>query len=145
MAAEIVMIIQDQDARRGAGARAIEMRRREAADSAAHNHEVVTLACFHRDSRRLPERAVAQGVSGIERSGMATAHTGKGGRVVAGRILRKLRGVGASEKPQTHRDAVQEIAPGNRPAVTSHIINVSAVQPSISQFTDARENRRNED
>src|SRR5579863_6560963 len=48
VAAEVVVIVEDQDARPGAGVLAIVMRRGQAADAAAHDDEIVLLA-------RLPE------------------------------------------------------------------------------------------
>ena len=68
MAAEIVMVVENEDT--GAGMfRTVEMRRRKPADAAADNDEIVIFA-GRRGLRRLrPEIAVAQTVRGFEAPG----------------------------------------------------------------------------
>ena len=84
VAAEIVMVFDDQDARFGSR-RAIEMRRREAADPAADDDQVIGIVS------RLDvldgECTVAQGMGIFKRSGMAAAHAGALRRIVTGLVL----------------------------------------------------------
>src|SRR6202789_456281 len=83
MAAEIVVVVEDQNAAVGLLC-AIKMRGGEAADAPSDHDQVVFLAGT-RGGR--PALAVAQRVSVLEGAGMAAAHAGEQGRVVAGSIL----------------------------------------------------------
>ena len=66
VSAEIVVVIENEDASLRARRLAIEVRRREAADAAADNDQIVGFAGVFGLARRVPERAVAQAVSGVE-------------------------------------------------------------------------------
>ena len=84
MAAEVVVIVENEDAARAAGMLAIEMRGGKTRDARAHHDEIVSFAGIDGGGRGL---SVAQGVGGFERSGMTAAHAGEERRIVAGRIL----------------------------------------------------------
>jgi len=144
MPTEVVVIVQDQDARGGAGARAIEVGRRQTTDAASHDDQIIGLPRIDGLARAFPKSTVAQRVRYLKRSGMTAAHTGERRRVVAGRILRELsRRFGGSHEPgpedaQAHGDPIQKVAPGNGPihakrpivrgtaVIVFHTIHVSA-------------------
>ena len=81
MAAEIVVVVQDEDARRWAGGLAEVPGRRQAADAGANDDQIVTLARVGRRARRGPERAVAQRVRDLEGAGVAAPETGERWRI----------------------------------------------------------------
>jgi hypothetical protein len=116
MAAEIVVIVEDQDF--GVGLRgAIEVRRRQTGNARAHHHQVIRRVDILRRPRRLPEFSVAQIMGGFEGTGMAAAHSGALGRIIAGAILRRLSLCGMSlrrgggQRGGAYRHAIEEIAP----------------------------------
>ncbi len=80
VAAEVVVVVEDQDARRGP-ARCGRRRRRQAADAAADHHQVVALA--GRGAVEL-EPAVPQAMRGLEGAVVAAAQPDQRRRVVAG-------------------------------------------------------------
>ena len=87
MSAEVVVVVEDQNARVFAGRLAVEVRRGQTADAAADDDQVVSLAGILGLAGRVPECAVAQAVSRIERSGMAAAKSGERRRIVVGRLF----------------------------------------------------------
>ncbi len=119
VAAEVVVVLQHQDAGVGLGL-APEVRCGQAADPAADHHQIVGLVVLHRLAG--VELAVAQGVGRLERPRMAAAHPRAGGRVVAGLVggcgLGDGGGGGGQGWPLaeqggagSQRHAVQEVAP----------------------------------
>ncbi len=88
MAAEIVMVFDDQDAR-SRPLRAIEMRRRKAADAAPDNNQVIWIV-YCVDLLDC-ERSVAQGMGVFKRSRMTASHAGTRRRIIAWLILRRRR------------------------------------------------------
>src|SRR6266853_881830 len=90
VSAEIIMIFQNKNLRAFACALAIEMRSSQAADSPAHDNQVIFFSKSCGSRRVLPERSVAQAVGDFKRSGMASAQAGRNGWIVAGLILRLL-------------------------------------------------------
>ncbi len=62
VSAEVVVIVENQDARLGSRSLAKEMRRRESADAAPHHHQIVGLSGVNRGPGLGPESAVAQAV-----------------------------------------------------------------------------------
>jgi hypothetical protein len=76
MAAEIVVILENQDARVFAGGFAIEVGGAEAADTADY-HEVVRFTGVHGRAGLLPERAIAHLIGDFERAVMAATHAGQ--------------------------------------------------------------------
>ena len=84
VAAEVVVVLQHQDARVRTRL-APEVRCRQAADPPAHHHQVVGLAGVLKTVR--VQVAIAQGMGGLEAPRMAAAHPGAGRRIIARRIL----------------------------------------------------------
>jgi hypothetical protein len=76
VAAEVIMIVQNENAGGRAGARAVEVGSGQAADAAADDDEVKSLARINRFSSSLPEIAVAQGVRHLKRSPVTSSHAG---------------------------------------------------------------------
>ena len=66
VSAEVVVIVEDEDACFCACCLAIEVRRCQAADAAADNNQIVGLAGVDRLASLVPKRAVAQAMRGIE-------------------------------------------------------------------------------
>jgi hypothetical protein len=124
MAAEIVMVVENEDT--GVLApRAEEIRRREPADAAAHDHQIVAFADIGDLVCLRPEIAVAQAVSGFETADMTPAQPGQCRRIVAGAVLRcrwgRLGGCGRPGEQAAgdtaangHGDAIEKIAPRDR-------------------------------
>ena len=91
----------------------------EPTDAAADDDQVVGFARVFGLARRVPERAVAQAMGGIERSGMAASHASESGGIVVGRSFwtgggRTIK-TGSGEIPRhhgrarRHRNAVEEV------------------------------------
>ncbi len=93
MSAEVVVVVENEDLRRRARPRAVEVRRRQSADAAAHHDEIVGFARVLRRAGVAPEITVAQRMRHVERSVVAAAHAGQRRRIVTGRVLRKRRGL----------------------------------------------------
>ena len=104
MAAEIVVIVEDEDARRRVGA-AVEPGRRQPADPAADHHEVVAL--LDRQPAEGERPAVAQLVADLERAGMMAAHPGERRRI-ARRLRHDLRH-GRKPGRDRERNAIEKI------------------------------------
>ena len=66
VAAEVVVIFDDQDARLGSRNLAKEMRRGEPADAAPHHHQIVGFSSVNRGPGLGPEGAVTQAVRHFE-------------------------------------------------------------------------------
>ena len=88
VSAEVIVVLEDEDARRLAGSLMEEARGREAADAAAHHDQVVGFARAFRLPGAVPEGTVAQPMRHFKRTGVAAAQSMRGGRVIAGTILR---------------------------------------------------------
>src|SRR5579871_2332833 len=114
MPTEIVVVVENQDARFLACCFAIEVRRGESADPSADNDQIVALTGINRRARRIPESAVPQCVRRIKRSWMTAAHSSQDRRIIGRRFFR-LR-IFAEQTPRhqcrtrRHRNAVQEVA-----------------------------------
>src|SRR5882724_7707215 len=91
--AEIVMIVENEDAAMGLGLCAIEVRGGEAADAAADDDQVVF---FARIGGRGPGRAVAQCMSVLEGASMTAAQAGEQRRVIAEGVLGGRRQLGGA-------------------------------------------------
>jgi len=95
---EIVVIFENQDARRATVRLAIKPRRRQAADTAADHHQIETL--LDREAGDVERLALAADlVRDLERSGMAAAKTSQGRWVVSAGL-----GAHLSERSQTGSD-----------------------------------------
>ncbi len=115
MSAEVVVVVEDEDARFSAASLAVEVGRGEAADASPNDDEVISFAGVLGLANGVPERAIAQGVSRVEGTGMAAAHSGERRRIVGGGLLRA--GIIGGEKMPRHHGctrghchAVDEIA-----------------------------------
>jgi len=86
--AEIIVIVEDQDARGGTRLGPIEIGRGEPADAATDDDQIVILTRLDRPRAGFGEGAVAQPVCGLEAAGMAAPQSGESGRVIAGTVLR---------------------------------------------------------
>ena len=86
--AEVIVVVENQDARLVASGLAEKMRRGESADASADNHQIVGLASVHGLGSIVPEGAVAEFVHGFEGPGMTSAQAGLAGRIVTGDALR---------------------------------------------------------
>src|ERR1700730_5676467 len=82
--AEIVVIIENEDAAAGLGLRAVKVRGGETADACTDDDQVVFLAGI---TRRRPGLAVAQRMSVLEGAGVIAAQAGEQRRVVAEGVL----------------------------------------------------------
>src|SRR5580700_10556264 len=120
VAAKIIVIVKNEDARGTAGLLAIEIGRRQTTDAATDHDQIVFLAGVDRLAGFIPEGSVAQCVCDFERPGMTSPHSVERWRIVAGPILRgSCRRLRREHSPQpragkgsthSHRHAVQEIA-----------------------------------
>ena len=84
--AEVVMIIEDQDARARARLLAIEVGCRQTTDTAPHHYKIVGFASAFRIGSSAPESFVPQLVRDLEGTGVVPSHGRQRGRVVT-RIL----------------------------------------------------------
>ena len=162
VSAEIVVIVEDQDAGIGAGALAIQIGRGEAAQAAAHDDEVIALPHVLGAGEAL---AIPQGMSALERAGMLAAHAGAHRRIAVRRdgaigICEfrdpRLGGHGRVRARRRHcaagrnRHALDEVAPLNRAPhaqvlvsnAHSHVLHESEiysapVRPATSSRADA--------
>src|SRR5215831_4644072 len=87
VAAEIVMVVEDQDASAGPRLCPVEIGGGEPADPAADHDQIVALSGIDWCRSGYRRGAVAQSVGCLEAPGMAPAHSGQSGRVIAGAIL----------------------------------------------------------
>ena len=111
MAAEVVVIVEDENARRRSGGLAEEPRRGEPADACADDDQVVALAAIGDRARAGPERPFAQRVGYLEGAVVATAETGEGGWI-RGAVGQEPQRLARRERSaDRERDAVEEIAP----------------------------------
>jgi hypothetical protein len=119
MSAEIIVIVENQDASRGIQL-AKEICGRESADSAPNHDQVQFFAGFPGGAGFLPEIGVANVVCDLEGTGVASAEPGQRRRVVVRGffgIQRVIKCCGQRRRqqgrPGGYRDAVQEIAAGD--------------------------------
>jgi hypothetical protein len=111
VAAEVVVIVEDEDARRRSGGLAEEPRRGEPADARADDDQIVALAAIDDRACAGPERPIAQRVGRLERAVVATAKTGEGGRIRGVVGQEPERPARRERSADGERDAVEEIAP----------------------------------
>src|SRR5579863_2513775 len=118
------------------------MRRRQAADAAAHYDQIVGFAGIDGFAGRVPEGAVTHAVRCFERAGMAAAHSGERRRIVAWGFF----GVGsllAQKMPRHHgsarRDchAVEEVATCDL-AIHPQVAIPRIVHTTLPQVTTAK-------
>ena len=117
VAAEVVVIVEDEDARGWTGGLAKVPGGGQPADAGADDDQVVALAGVDRFTRHRPERPALQRVGDLERAVVAAAKTGQR-RWVRGRAALHI--VEAQSQrcerrqqraAQGERDAIQEVAP----------------------------------
>jgi hypothetical protein len=112
VAAEVVVVVENENARGRAGGLAEEPGRGQPADAGADDDEIVALAAIGDRARVGPERSVAQRVGCLERAVVATAETGEGGRIQGRVVGQERERFARRERPADgERDAVEEIAP----------------------------------
>ena len=141
MPAEVVVVVEDEHARRPIRPRPVEIRGRETADAAANDDEVERFLRVDRLAVRRPEFLVAQRVRRVVRSVVAAAHAGQRRRIVAGRILResgsfdhqletrnRAQPVGGERSANADGDAIQKVASRDR---TMHAEIAIDVRPLI--------------
>src|SRR6202166_5298941 len=87
VSAKVVVVIENENAGVRASRLAIEVSGRKAADAAPYDDEIVGFAGVLRGAGCVPESAVAQGVRGVGRAGMAAAQSGERGRIVCVGLL----------------------------------------------------------
>ena len=66
VAAEIIVVFENKDACIVSRGFLVEVRCRQSADAATNDDQIVSLSGIFGLARRVPERAIAQGVSGVE-------------------------------------------------------------------------------
>ena len=107
VAAEVVVVVEDQDAGPWADGAPVEPRRRETADAAADDHQIV--AILHRQIvHRKRSAFTRERMRGLERAGVVAAQSGECWRI-ASRLredLRRRRQAGRNGKG----DTVEEVA-----------------------------------
>src|SRR4029077_9550379 len=87
---EVIMILEDQDARLWAGMLAIKIRRSQSTDAAPDYNQIVSLSIR---SRIVPMLAIAQGVRHFPRAIVASAQACFRGRIVVRKIFFFCHGV----------------------------------------------------
>ena len=90
MAAEVVVVVEDQNPRARSGL-AIEVGGGQAADPGADDNQIISFTGVRRSVPASPEVAVAQLVRILKRTWMTAAHAGQRRRVIACRFLRPAR------------------------------------------------------
>jgi len=109
--AEIVVVVENEDARGWPGGLAEEPGCGQPTDAGADDDEIVALAAIGDPTRVGPERPLSQRVGRFERAVVATAETGEGGWI-RGLVGQKPERLARRERTADgERDAVQEIAP----------------------------------
>ena len=110
MAAEVIVIVEDEDARRGAGGATIEPGGREPADAGADHDQVVTLGDRKALEGKTPAFARLR-VRHLERAGMLAAQAGERRRI-APRLRGDLRRRGQPRR-DGERHAIEKVAAGD--------------------------------
>src|ERR1700741_4287482 len=87
MAAEIVVIVENQNADTFAGILAIEIRGGQPADARTYDDKIVVLARLDRITEGIRTLAIAHAVRKGESAVMISAYAGARGRVVIGSLL----------------------------------------------------------
>ena len=111
VAAEIVMVVEDQNPGAGAGVLSEEPGRGQPAYSAADHDKVIAFFDRHIIDRKMVALA-ADRVCDLERARMLTTQSRQGGRI-AERISRELRGR-SEPRGDRQRDAVEKVATRDR-------------------------------
>jgi hypothetical protein len=126
--AEVVVIVEDEDPRVLSGLLSVKVCGGQTADAAANNDEIIILPGVNGVSEGTCAFAVAQAMSKGERTVMIPADAHLRRRIVVRGFFRSkfIEGAGGQQSircdiaadkrsPDTHGNAVQEIAPGNFP------------------------------
>ena len=116
MAAEIVVIFENQNSSGIAEFSAKKVRGRKPANAAPHNDEIVSLARVDNWAGILPKCTVAKGMNHFKGTGMAAAHSRTLRRIV-GRVLRGKtpRWSKGAERSDGDCHSVDEVTPGDCP------------------------------
>src|SRR6185312_4204806 len=86
MTAEVIVVVENEDAGLFRGLLPVKVSSGQAADPTSDNHKVVALAGVDAGFRLQP---IPQGVCILERSGMTAAHASQQRWVITGKILRR--------------------------------------------------------
>jgi hypothetical protein len=92
VAAEIVMVVEDQNAGVGTRRGTIEIGRGEPANASAHHGQIVILARIDRTRSGFREATVTQRVGCLEASGVVASHSRESRWVIGGTILERCGG-----------------------------------------------------
>ena len=111
MAAEIIVVVEDEDAGGWPGGAAVEPGGRKPADAGTDHDEIVALLdrC---GADRIAPALVRLRVRGLERAGVLAAQPGERGRIT--HRLRRSLGRGGQARGDGERRAVEEVASRNR-------------------------------
>ena len=138
VAAEVVVVVEDEHLRAAADVADEVVRRRQPAQPPADHDEVVRLAGVDR-AGEIPAAAIAQLVRDLERSLVAAAHADARRRIVVGRalgrefLLRGARELGRERRSDdAQRHAVQEVAARDGAAHAEVAIVVHAITTGTS-------------
>src|SRR5690348_3844567 len=140
MPAEVIMILQDQNARPSAGTLTKKVCCRQSADASPHYNQIVGFAGLLWLRRLLPESAVAQAVRSLKRARLAAPHARERGRIVTGPLLRLCRlsfakcVPGKQTRAYRHRHAIEEVAPRDGPVHAQVAVVGCAVLVSGHRF-----------
>src|SRR6202034_638963 len=107
--AEVVVVVEHQDLRVCAVKLAEEVRRRQPADAAADDRQIVVLVEVGQRAGGVPSGSIAQRMGDLEGSGMVAAHPGQCGRVVSG-----IRGGNPARQEVFFRSGVRTVLEGCR-------------------------------
>ena len=136
MAAEIIMIVEDQDARPRPHRLAIIMRRRQTGEAAADDDQIISLA--HVLGVAQFQRAIAQGVRRFIGTIMAAAQAGARRRIRF--VLRhqpRHGGAGGHASPHRanrHRHAADKVPPRDRPVHAELAIAQPVAHPRAASW-----------
>ncbi len=100
VAAEVVVIIEHEDSSVRTAFFLEIVSGRQAADSAAHDNEIVFLVRIDGVGRIIPLLAIANQVRQFKGAGMTAAHAFAGWRIVAGHILGRSRMISGRNDPR---------------------------------------------
>src|SRR5580704_8917717 len=128
--------------------RPIEMRRREPADAAAHDDEIVVFVRLFEAACLRPKIAVAQAVRGFKRAGMAAAQPRQRRRIVTGRVLQRRLGSegsrdsvggqpGGGGAAHGNWDAIEKVASRDRRRFIGHQSFYLSLAASASRIRSA--------
>ncbi len=137
MTAEIIVIVENEDARLGPCLE-VEISRGKAAYAAAHHHQIEFLTAVVKRGGAVPEISVAQFMRRFEGTGMAAPHTQPRGWIITRRALRQRLGAcrrgqfrGKPARQGGDGRALQEIAPGDGAALAELFVALAHLNDGL--------------